>query len=130
MGVIANLLIIIICDNYFKEIEKIDFLIKYNTIMIAFNLFPIYPLDGYRFLNDLFKLDKNYIVREIFFYLGILILVLGIIISFMFKYYATIILFLYLISLNCYKMILEYQKRFSYRQLMYYDLNKYRLKYS
>lgn len=98
--------------------------------MLLFNLLPIYPLDGYRIIYDLFNIDRKYLFKEIVFYIGVLLLMLGIIIFFIFGYYAIILLFLYLIILNVYKLLEEKRKTISYQQLMLYDLKKYRLKSS
>lgn len=98
--------------------------------MIAFNLLPIYPLDGYRLVHDLIVLDRKFLLKEVLFYFDILLLLLGIIVSFMFAFYVFIVLFLYLIFLNSYKLIQEKRRRFSWNHLMSYDLNRYRLKSS
>mgnify|MGYP001034518099 CR=1 FL=1 len=42
--------------------------------MIVFNLLPIFPLDGYRFIEDVCILNKKILIKEIFIYGGILIL--------------------------------------------------------
>lgn len=35
--------------------------------MIVFNLLPIFPLDGYRFIEDVCILNKKILIKEIFY---------------------------------------------------------------
>ena len=55
--------------------------------MIVFNLLPIFPLDGYRFIEDVCILNKKILIKEIFIYGGILILLFVMISTFIMGYY-------------------------------------------
>ena len=61
--------------------------------MIVFNLLPIFPLDGYRFIEDVCILNKKILIKEIFIYGGILILLFVMISTFILWYYSHMHLF-------------------------------------
>lgn len=93
--------------------------------MIIFNLLPIYPLDGYRLANDLFNLERRKVLQDVIFYLNLLLILLGIIIFFMFGYYAIILVFVYLAYLNILNEIYKRRRYLSYISLMKYQLLNY-----
>ena len=69
--------------------------------MICFNLLPIYPLDGYRIINNLFVNFKyRYLIRQIIFLSSLIVCMISIIFSLIFKLYGVIIIFLVLVYLN------------------------------
>ena len=69
--------------------------------MIYFNLLPVYPLDGYRIVNNLFANFKyKYLIQQIIFLSSLLICMTSIIFSLIFKIYGVIIIFLVLVYLN------------------------------
>lgn len=69
--------------------------------MICFNLLPIYPLDGYRIINNLFVNFKyRYLIRQIIFLYSLIVCMISIIFSLIFKLYGVIIIFLVLVYLN------------------------------
>ena len=69
--------------------------------MICFNLLPIYPLDGYRIINNLFLFFLyRYLIRQILFLSSLIVCIISIIFSLIFKLYGVIIIFLVLVYLN------------------------------
>ena len=47
---------------YFSELEN-EFALKLiytNLLLFVFNLFPIYPLDGFNFINTFLKYDNKF----------------------------------------------------------------------
>ena len=52
-GPITNLIIIIICGNIKINMFLYLIIIYANILLIIFNLLPIYPLDGGRFLKEI-----------------------------------------------------------------------------
>lgn len=69
--------------------------------MICFNLLPIYPLDGYRIINNLFVNFKyRYLIRQIILLSSLIVCMIFIIFSLIFKLYGVIIIFLILVYLN------------------------------
>ena len=64
-GITTNILLIVILKQ-FESILIIKTLIKFNKIMILFNIIPIFPLDGYRIIEDL--INNNIIFEEIYLY--------------------------------------------------------------
>ena len=76
-GITTNILLIIILKQ-FESILIIKTLIKFNKIMILFNIIPIFPLDGYRIIEDL--INNNIIFEEIYLYFSILVSIILIIV--------------------------------------------------
>ena len=69
--------------------------------MICFNLLPIYPLDGYRIINNLFVNFKyRYLIQQIIFLSSLIVCMISIIFSLIFKLYGVIIIFSVLVYLN------------------------------
>jgi len=100
-GVIINGVILILLkylDNFYYQ----DILIKYNKLLIVFNLLPIYPLDGYRFLEAIFKIKNDpFFEQKSLNYISIFTLITVFIISIIyFKSLAIIIVFSFLIYNN------------------------------
>lgn len=93
--------------------------------MLLFNLIPIFPLDGYRIISELFD---NIYVKEIFVYIGGFILIVILILAFIFSQFGFIIVCIYLMNLNIFKIIeISKQKKLINNQIMYllYKTNKY-----
>lgn len=93
--------------------------------MLLFNIIPIFPLDGYRIISDLFD---NIYLKEIFIYLGIFITIVILILAFIFSQFGFIIVCIYLINLNIFKIReITNQKKLIKNQVMYllYKTNKY-----
>lgn len=91
--------------------------------MILFNLLPIFPLDGYRLIFDLF--NKNLYVEEVIIYFGILIEVFSLIIFYIFNIYGFIFIFLYLFFLSLSKIRQINLKKKVINYQMKYELSKY-----
>lgn len=69
--------------------------------MICFNLLPIYPLDGYRIINNLFVNFKyRYLIQQIIFLSSLIVCMISIIFSLIFKLYGVIIIFSVLAYMN------------------------------
>ena len=54
MNIILYIIIMFLDDFYYQEI-----LLNYNLILIVFNLLPIYPLDGYKLIEGLFRFKND-----------------------------------------------------------------------
>ncbi len=52
-GVTVNFFIVLFLYLFLKQTKTIQMLIRYNLLLIGFNLLPIYPLDGFRIINTL-----------------------------------------------------------------------------
>lgn len=96
--------------------------------MIIFNLLPVFPLDGYRFIEDLFRLNKRILVKEIFIYGGVIILILIIISTFIMGYYGIICICIYLIYLNILKLLQNRRLEKQYYYQMMYEITHFSLK--
>lgn len=99
-GIVGNLLIILLIKLF--NIESLQYLITYNIILIIFNLLPIIPLDGFRILKDSLSLiyDDEYtylLIKNI----DIFCLIMLFIILVIFKLYAQLIIWSFLL----YKLI-------------------------
>ena len=121
-GITTNILLIVILKQ-FESILIIKTLIKFNKIMILFNIIPIFPLDGYRIIEDL--INNNIIFEEIYLFFSILISIILIIIFYIFKIYGFIFILLYLLKLSINKL-----KQIKIRQNVInsqikYEINKY-----
>ena len=90
-GILFNLLLILLTNNPIIE--------NFNKLMIYINLIPINPLDGYQILNIcLSQIYEDEFINDILFYFGLLINVVLLIFSLIFKIY-------FLITLNCFLFI-------------------------
>lgn len=96
--------------------------------MITFNLLPLFPLDGYRFINDLFLVDKKILISEVFILIGLLCILCIIIVSFIMRYYGIILICLYLMYLNIKKLESKRRSRISSYYQMLYEIKRYSLK--
>ena len=114
--------------KYFKNNDKIDFIIRFNWLMIVFNLLPIFPLDGYRFIEDVCILNKKILIKEIFIYGGILILLFVMISTFIMGYYGIIAICIYLIYLNILKLLQNKRLEKQYYYQMMYEMTHFCLK--
>ena len=92
--------------------------------MICFNLLPIYPLDGYRIINNLFVNFKHrYLIQQIIFLSSLIVCMISIIFSLIFKLYGVIIIFSVLAYLNVVNYI-KFQKEEKIKHLVVlYHLN-------
>lgn len=52
-GIVANVILILIFKYLYQCIYS-QMIIKYNLMLICFSLLPIYPLDGYRIIREIF----------------------------------------------------------------------------
>lgn len=93
------ILVSIIFENYLKQ--SFEIIKSYSLMMICFNVIPIYPLDGYRiiktFLEILFDIDY---VKDICYYLSILLIIILGIIFLIFSKYFYLIIIIYLLFMN------------------------------
>lgn len=96
----------IICNIVLCLVLKNDYLIRFNNYMLIFNLLSIYPLDGYRIVEEV--LDCFY-EKE---YLNTLMFCISIVSS------LTFFVLIFFIKCYGYLIILFY--------LMYKNINKYR----
>jgi stage IV sporulation protein FB len=99
-GIVGNLIIIIFIK--LLKIESLNYLVTYNFLLIIFNLLPIIPLDGFRILKDTLSLiyDDEYtylLIKNI----DIFCLIMLLIILIIFKLYAQLIIWSFLL----YKLI-------------------------
>ena len=100
-GVAVNGLILILLrylDNFYYQ----DILIKYNQLLIIFNLLPVYPLDGYRFIEAVLRLKDNpFLEQKVLNNISIISLIIVFIFSIIyFKSLAIIIVFSFLLYNN------------------------------
>ena len=96
--------------------------------MIVFNLLPIFPLDCYRFIEDVCILNKKILIKEIFIYGGILILLFVMISTFIMGYYGIIAICIYLIYLNILKLLQNKRLEKQYYYQMMYEMTHFCLK--
>ena len=80
-GIFANVILIFIFKYLYQCIYS-QMIIKYNLMLICFSLLPIYPLDGYRIIREIFA-DKtsiyiSYITLFIIFLINIYLQSVGI----------------------------------------------------
>ena len=99
-GIVGNLIIILFIK--LLKIESLNYLVTYNFLLIIFNLLPIIPLDGFRILKDTLSLiyDDEYtylLIKNI----DIFCLIMLLIILIIFKLYAQLIIWSFLL----YKLI-------------------------
>lgn len=89
-GVIANIIIIIIF-KYAYICSYSEMIIKYNLMLILFSLLPIYPLDGYRIIREIFTEKKSiiisYITLLIAFFINIYLKSVGILIVLIYLFF-------------------------------------------
>ncbi len=104
------------------ESEMTLFCIKYNYVMILFNILPIYPLDGFRIIYDLFVKKNNLFQEEIIYELSCLLNVLGIIYFYIFQLYGFITSVSFLLILNVIKIIQIKKRKKALQKIMMYDL--------
>lgn len=121
-GITTNVLLIIILKQ-FDSLLIIKTLIKFNKIMILFNIIPIFPLDGYRIINDL--VNNNILFEEIYLYLSILITIILMIIFYIFKIYGFIFILLYLLKLSIDKLKQTKIRQNVINSQIKYEINKY-----
>lgn len=91
--------------------------------MIFFNILPIFPLDGYRIVFDLF--GKHTHIQLLCVYIGILFLVPFFLVGFFFRYYGWCIIALALGIMN-YRKIKSLQKQQMIEQyVIMYELSSF-----
>lgn len=104
-GVIINILLF-----HSFSLLKMNILSNYNLCMVIFNLIPIYPLDGYRIIEDVLDLIyedefKNHIMSLSSFLINIIFIVITVFI----KEYGMLIILCYLFINNVYKSLQDKQ---------------------
>lgn len=92
--------------------------------MIVFNLFPIYPLDGFRIIRDLITTKDSIIIDELMNYISIIISSLLIIYFYIYRIWGVVLILNFLIILNCLKLKKLHQKKQTIHQIISYDLLK------
>lgn len=103
-------------------------IIKFNYLMLVFNLLPIFPLDGYRVVYDLFDLNRNYLFEEILIYISILLLFLLFISLFILKIYGIMVICIYLFYLNSLEFLQIKRKKLINFYNLKYEISRLRLK--
>ena len=92
--------------------------------MICFNLLPIHPLDGYRIINNLFVNFKyRYLIQQIIFLSSLIVCMISIIFSLIFKLYGVIIIFSVLAYMNVVNYIKVQKKEKIKHLVVVYHLN-------
>ena len=80
-GIFANVILIFIFKYLYQCIYS-QMIIKYNLMLICFSLLPIYPLDGYRIIREIFaektSIYISYITLFIIFLINIYLQSVGI----------------------------------------------------
>jgi len=104
------------------ESEMTLFCIKYNCVMIFFNILPIYPLDGFRIIYDLFVKKNNFFQEELIYALSCFFNVLVIIYFYIFQLYGFIASVSFLLVLNIVKVIQVKNRKKASQKIMMYDL--------
>lgn len=125
-GVLVNGLILIF-TKYLGNLYYQDILIKYNLLLIIFNLLPIYPLDGFHLLEALFRikndpffeqklLKKISIITLIttFLFAIIYLKTLSILIVFAFLNYHNLVLYLY----HTQFVLKKFMQRYKYKKVL------------
>lgn len=125
-GVLVNGLILIF-TKYLGNLYYQDILIKYNLLLIIFNLLPIYPLDGFHLLEALFRikndpffeqklLKKISIITLIttFLFAIIYLKTLSILIVFAFLIYHNLVLYLY----HTQFVLKKFMQRYKYKKVL------------
>lgn len=92
--------------------------------MIIFNLFPIYPLDGFRIIHDLIVTKDSIIVDEVMNYISIIVCSLFIIYFYIYQIWGLVLILNFLIILNCLNLKKLQQKKQTIHQIISYDLLK------
>lgn len=126
-GIISQLLLWIIVFLIFKigliNEYYYDIFFKYNLYIILFNLFPIYPLDGFKILNSIleliFSFKKSVIISLS---ISIMFLILFILYLYIYKVSNYIIILFLLISFLNYIKELKYLFNKFYIERVLYDL--------
>ena len=125
LGGIMNQLILLIIIFYFRQHlddSLYNMLIRYNLIIIIFNLMPIYPLDGYKIIINVMKLKISYYYSLLFSQiLSLICLFLFLILLIYFKLYTNLYMVIILSAFSIKKVLLfryEYQ-RFLVERLLY-----------
>ena len=96
---------------------------KYNIYIIAFNLLPIYPLDGFKVLNSFFDLFFSF-RKSIFFSLiiNILFLIIFILYLYIFKISNYVIIIFLLVNLFNYFREIKYMLNKFFVERIIYDI--------
>lgn len=123
-GVFINFCLLIILKNLDNFIYQ-DILINYNLIMIAFNLLPIYPLDGFRLFEAIFRvMDNPFKEQRILNYISIF--TLSSTFLFMIYYYKSVTVIVIFLFLGYHNLVMQtkytafvlkkYVKRYNYNK--------------
>lgn len=90
--------------------------------MFFFNLLPIFPLDGYRIINDLFLTNYGLLKDEVISYIGLILSFLAIIYFYIFHIFGFTIIFAMLFLINYFKL-----KQIKKQKKVFYNLIEYKL---
>ncbi len=126
-GIINQLILYIIGYLLFKiniiDLNIFNLFIKYNTLIIIFNLLPITPLDGYKIMNSIFELYLPFrISLLISIIINVITLLLFVIYLYIFKINNYIIIFFLLFSLINYLKSYKYILNKFYIERVIYNL--------
>lgn len=93
MGIIGNITLLLFL--------KSDYLIKFNKFMIIFNLMIIFPLDGFRILNEILDIfyEKEYL-NYLMFLIAMCFIILFTFLIIVSKYYGYFLLVFFLLIKN------------------------------
>lgn len=98
-GISVNLLLALTIPQIRLPNQMQNFLIQYNRLILGFNLFPIYPLDGFQFLFHLLNafFDDEYLY-DLLFYVSLFFLVVLCFIAFLSKSLGLMLILVFLFS--------------------------------
>lgn len=126
-GIISQLLvwlfIFILNRIHFLDIYYYDIFFKYNLCIIIFNLMPIYPLDGYKIVNNFLELFMSF---KKSLYVSFIINIISLILFFIYLYFYkvsnyVIVIFLIVNLINYIREIKYILNKF-YVERIIYDL--------
>ena len=104
LGLVSNLVILIVFIK-FNLYEIYYFVFQFNNIMIVFNILPIYPLDGYRILENLLSnIYEEVYLNDLLNVISLIMLVILLIFIIISKSIALLIIYVFLV----YKFILNF----------------------
>lgn len=90
--------------------------------MIACNILPVYPLDGYRIIRDFFGNKENLLIDEIIDYIGIIVSLFLIFFFYMYTCIGFVFLFSVLLLFNIVHLMKIKRRKKMIQQIMMYDI--------